>query len=114
VAGCCECGNERLGSIKCGEFLDWLRNCWLLKKASAPWSLLLSYVLVCSSADLCLTPYRATPSFEATKSCDALLALDHVLLTPYQSRVTSGSELSPVRPEVAPVVFRANWNLIAN
>ena len=22
VAGCCECGNEPLGSIKCGEFLD--------------------------------------------------------------------------------------------
>ena len=22
LAGCCECGNEPLGSIKCGEFLD--------------------------------------------------------------------------------------------
>jgi len=22
VAGCCECGNEPAGSIKCGEFLD--------------------------------------------------------------------------------------------
>jgi len=22
VAGCCECGNELSGSIKCGEFLD--------------------------------------------------------------------------------------------
>jgi hypothetical protein len=22
VAGACECGNEPLGSIKCGEFLD--------------------------------------------------------------------------------------------
>ena len=22
VAGCCECGNEPLGSIKCGEFHD--------------------------------------------------------------------------------------------
>jgi hypothetical protein len=22
VAGCCECGNEPSGSIKCGEFLD--------------------------------------------------------------------------------------------
>jgi len=27
VAGACECGNETSGSIKCGEFLDWLRNC---------------------------------------------------------------------------------------
>jgi hypothetical protein len=24
--GACECGNEPSGSIKCGEFLDWLRN----------------------------------------------------------------------------------------
>jgi len=22
----CECGNEPSGSVKCGEFLDWLRN----------------------------------------------------------------------------------------
>jgi hypothetical protein len=22
VAGCCECGNEPLGSVKCGEILD--------------------------------------------------------------------------------------------
>jgi len=25
VVGSCECGDEPLGSIKCGEFLDWLR-----------------------------------------------------------------------------------------
>jgi hypothetical protein len=42
VTGSCECGNELPGSIKCGEFLDYLRNCSLLKKASAPWSLLVS------------------------------------------------------------------------
>jgi len=24
--GTCECGNEPSGSIKCGEFLDWLRT----------------------------------------------------------------------------------------
>jgi hypothetical protein len=29
------------GSTKCGEFLDELRNCYLLKKDSAPWSQLL-------------------------------------------------------------------------
>jgi hypothetical protein len=23
----CECGNELSGSIKCREFLDWLRSC---------------------------------------------------------------------------------------
>jgi hypothetical protein len=27
VAGICEGGNEPPGSIKCGEFLDELRNC---------------------------------------------------------------------------------------
>jgi hypothetical protein len=27
VDGACECGNEHSGSIKCGEFLDQLRNC---------------------------------------------------------------------------------------
>ena len=26
-AGTCDCGNEPSGSIKCGEFLDWLRTC---------------------------------------------------------------------------------------
>jgi hypothetical protein len=37
-AGTCECGNEPSGSIKCGEFLDYLRTGLLLKKDSAPWS----------------------------------------------------------------------------
>ena len=26
AAGTCKCGNEPLGSIQCGEFLDWLRT----------------------------------------------------------------------------------------
>jgi hypothetical protein len=38
VAGTCECGNEPSGSIKYGEFLDYLKTCWLLKKDSAVWS----------------------------------------------------------------------------
>jgi len=39
VVGTCECGDEHSGSIKCGEFLDWLRVLReLLKKESAPWS----------------------------------------------------------------------------
>jgi len=37
VAGTCECGNESLGSRKCREF-DQMRNDWLLKKDSTPWS----------------------------------------------------------------------------
>jgi hypothetical protein len=34
VVGCCGCGNEISGSIKWWEFLEWLRNCQLLKKDS--------------------------------------------------------------------------------
>jgi hypothetical protein len=37
VAGSCEPSNETLGFIKFWEFLDWLNNCCLLKKDSAPW-----------------------------------------------------------------------------
>jgi len=34
VTGCCECGKVFPDSINCGEFLDKLRNCQLLKKDS--------------------------------------------------------------------------------
>jgi hypothetical protein len=27
LAGYCKRGTELSGSIKCGEFLDWLKNC---------------------------------------------------------------------------------------
>jgi hypothetical protein len=37
VAGCGDCRNEPLSSIKCGKFLDWKRTCWFLRKDSAPW-----------------------------------------------------------------------------
>jgi hypothetical protein len=32
VAGACECGCEPLGTIKCGEFRDWLRNWRVITK----------------------------------------------------------------------------------
>jgi len=38
VAGTCECGNELLGPIKCGKFLDYLKTGYLLKKDCASWS----------------------------------------------------------------------------
>ena len=38
VASACECDNELSGSIKWGEFLDWLQTDQLLKKDSAAWS----------------------------------------------------------------------------
>jgi hypothetical protein len=38
VAGSYEHGNEPSGSIKGGEFLDWLNDYYLLNKDSTPWS----------------------------------------------------------------------------
>ena len=38
MAGTCDCGNEPPGCIKCGEFLDYLKTCWFLKKDSGPQS----------------------------------------------------------------------------
>jgi hypothetical protein len=35
VGGSCEHGDESPGSIKCGEFLDWLRTCEPLKDSAA-------------------------------------------------------------------------------
>jgi hypothetical protein len=39
VAGCWECGNERSGSIKWGEFLDSLTTGQILNKDPAAWSM---------------------------------------------------------------------------
>jgi hypothetical protein len=36
MSGSCEHGNEPLGSVKDGKFLDQLNNYQLLKKYSAP------------------------------------------------------------------------------
>jgi hypothetical protein len=33
--GACQCGSGRLSAMKFGEFLDWLKNCWLLMKDCA-------------------------------------------------------------------------------
>ena len=38
MAGTCECGDEPSGSIKFGEFLDYLKTGWLPKRGSAVWS----------------------------------------------------------------------------
>jgi hypothetical protein len=38
VAGTCECRNKTPSSIKCGEFLDWLKTGQLLCKEYALWS----------------------------------------------------------------------------
>jgi hypothetical protein len=38
VVGPYEYSNEPWGSIKYGEFFNYLSNYWLLKKDSIPWS----------------------------------------------------------------------------
>ena len=45
VAGCCECGNEPSGSTKCGEFLDQLRTCQLLRKDYALWGQIVTQIM---------------------------------------------------------------------
>ena len=37
MAGTCKNSNEPSGSIKCGEFLDYVRTGYLLKEGSVPW-----------------------------------------------------------------------------
>ena len=32
MAGACECGNEPSGSMICGQFLDQLKSCYLLRQ----------------------------------------------------------------------------------
>jgi hypothetical protein len=49
VAGSCEHRIETSGSIKGGEFLDYLSDYQLLKEDSAPWKLLLSFSVLTSS-----------------------------------------------------------------
>jgi len=37
LAICCVDSNELSGSIKCGEFLDYLRIYWILKDSQSMW-----------------------------------------------------------------------------
>jgi hypothetical protein len=48
VAGSCEHGSKLLGSVKGGEFFDYLNNCLLLKKESPSWR----YLYHCSGIAL--------------------------------------------------------------
>ena len=43
MAGCCELGNETSGPIKCGKFVNKLRNYLLLKK-----NLLHEFIPICA------------------------------------------------------------------
>jgi hypothetical protein len=43
VVGCCEHGNEPSDSV-CGEFIYYVRTCWLHKMDSSPWSWLVGWI----------------------------------------------------------------------
>jgi hypothetical protein len=45
VVGSCNHGNIFSGSIKCGEFLNKLKKCWLFKKDSALWNQSVSWLV---------------------------------------------------------------------
>jgi hypothetical protein len=45
VAGCCEHGYEPLGSIKGGEFVNSVSDCWVVKRTLF---YVVSYVLSCA------------------------------------------------------------------
>ena len=42
MAGCCEQCHEPSDSVKCGDFYEYLLNCWLLKMKFVWWSELVS------------------------------------------------------------------------
>jgi hypothetical protein len=48
MASSCEHNNEPSGSVKCWEFLEWLRNYWLFKKDSALWSQVIYHQMMTS------------------------------------------------------------------
>jgi hypothetical protein len=52
--GTCKCGSEPSGSVKCGEFIDQLRTCQLLKKdlmSMVPY-ILVTYKFHCKSDEM--------------------------------------------------------------
>jgi len=63
VAGCCERENEPLGFIKCREFFDWLRVSKLMKKFSAPFSLL-TFCRLASGFTACVGAWALGVSFK--------------------------------------------------
>ena len=81
MAGCCECGNEPLGYVKFGEFLDQVRNCKLVRKDSSSWSQSVSYLVsgICHThqrnlVTLFMSVSLLCPSWAAC-SCDPSFAL---------------------------------------
>ena len=103
VAGCCCGGNELSGSIKCKEFLDWVRNCWLLRKDSCCMELV-RYSVFTKPCYLILKP------FQSIKQCTMFLSdtfQSDIALYPQISDVTSSAVFFSSRAitEVFPCFF---------
>jgi hypothetical protein len=80
VAGSCECGYEPSGSIKCGEFLDYLRTGYLLREDSAPWSSFFSYLVIHGFERLTARVYPRVPKLFSFQQNFLLIAFNYFRL----------------------------------
>ena len=82
MADACECGNEPSGSVKCGEFLDYVQASQLLRKDSAPWSK--EYLLI-----IVVSYYENTAGKNTTKmfspSSELIIFMRFVAVSKYAS-----------------------------
>jgi hypothetical protein len=85
VVGSCERGNIFSGSIKCGEFLNKLKKCWVFKKVS--------YKIVQSNTSLfnCLT-LKSGYMFRSLGPSSGL----NTIMTPIQVIIQVTFEISTV------------------
>jgi hypothetical protein len=76
MANGCECGDKTFGSIKCGEFLDWLENGLLLKKDSCLYRVCGMELLNCSNQNVitsCIFSYIEGKYVQMVQKCGAYL-----------------------------------------
>ena len=104
MAGTCECGKESSGSMKCGEFLDWLKTGQVSKlmEMSAGRSSYCRQTLntstICSALIMCSTPSRSLHGTQWTAVQSASLA----------PTVTVGARHQIADPSVWDL-WRTNW-----
>jgi hypothetical protein len=59
VAGACECGDGPSGFIKCGEFLNELKTCWLLRKDGLTEIITVFARVICAPFFIILAPEKS-------------------------------------------------------
>ena len=72
VTGTCECGNEPSRSVKCGEFLDYMRTGQFLKKDSIAWSELRK-ILIFENETFCLEVARGSCGYRYKRQMTVML-----------------------------------------